>query len=31
MLDKLNTVDILDCFLRCMEGFLLIKKSGMIF
>ena len=31
MLDKLNTVDILVCFLKCMEGFLLLKKSGMIF
>ena len=31
MLDKLNTVDILVCFLKCMEGFLLLKKAGMIF
>ena len=31
MLDKLNTVDIFVCLLKCMEGFLLVKKSGMIF
>ena len=30
MLDKLNTADILVCFLKCMEGFLLVKKSGKI-
>ena len=31
VLDKLNTVDICACLLKCMEGFLLVKKSGMIF
>ena len=30
MLDKLNTIDILVCFLKCMEDFLLVKKSGII-
>ena len=30
MLDKLNIYDILVCFLKCMEGMLLVKKSGMI-